>query len=495
MADRIQPRLLKGFRDLMPEITRARRELIEQCQKIYERYGFLPLETPTLEHRDVLTGDAYGSEGAATIFHFIGPEETPMALRFDLTVPLARVVSQYPEIAKPFRRWQVASVFRVDKPGPGRFREFIQMDLDIVGTDKMAADAEVLCIMFELFQTLGVKARIRFSNRKILSGLCEVAGIAKDREADVLRVLDKFDRIGVDGVAKELGSGRIDASGDKIHGLNLEPEQISKITDFLKIPADTRSATLAALNNHPLESTEIGKLGIAQLIEVNQLLDAMAIPEDEVVIDPSIARGLAYYTGTVFECWLVDLPAFGAVFSGGRYDSLVNRFSDLTLPAVGASIGIDRLLMALVELGSVKLRKATADVLILPVFGVTHAQAFMLAKQYRIAGIKTEVYVGKEKNLKKMLSYADAMGVRFAVIVGPDELAKNEVSVKDLVVGSLTAKLMSSVIESELKAAVPNDTHIARETWLQLRAGQKSLSLAESIPYILVELETDPLSL
>ena len=535
MSERIQPRLLKGFRDLMPEWARARRELIETCRRLYERYGFLPLETPTLEHRDVLTGDAYGSEGAASIFNFVGPEETPIAMRFDLTVPLARVVSQYPEIAKPFRRWQVANVFRVDKPGPGRFREFTQMDIDIVGTDKMAADAEILCIMYELFEKeLKVPARIRFSNRKILSGLCEVAGVEKEREADILRVLDKFDRIGVEGVAQELGVGRVDVSGDKIKGMLLSDEQIKKITDFLNIPANTRTETLELLKEHSLNTTDSGIAGIAQLSEICELLNALGIPDDKVVIDPSVARGLAYYTGTVFECWLTDLPAFGAVFSGGRYDGLVNRFSELTLPAVGASIGIDRLLAALIEIGDAGLlerleyRKATADVLILPVFGVTHSQAFALAQKYREAGIKTEVYVGKEKQPKKMFSYADATGVRFAVIVGPDEIAKNEVSVKDLVEGKKASEELYALdhpTEQKVKVTpfalpamgVPKTTKTANESieelldlshkykqyeeklaeareerrkWLQQRAGQKSMTFDESIQYILDELKT-----
>lgn len=478
MAERIQPRLVKGFRDLMPDWARARRELVEHCRRLYERYGFLPLETPTIEHRDVLTGDAYGSEGAATIFNFVGPEETPMALRFDLTVPLARVVSQYPELAKPFRRWQVANVYRVDKPGPGRYREFVQMDIDIVGTDKMGADAEILSIMYELFHVeLNISARIRFSNRKVLSGLCEVAGIAKEREADVLRVLDKYDRIGIDGVKLELGKGRIDTSGDKIPGLMLDDAPITTIAEFLTIPADTRNETLTLLRNHPLATTESGLAGITELSEVNELLDALGIPQDAVVVDPSVARGLAYYTGTVFETWLTDLPSFGAVFSGGRYDGLVNRFSDLNMPAVGASIGVDRLLAALIELKQVALRKATADALILPVFGVTLAQAFTLAKQYRDAGISTEVYVGKEKQLKKMLSYADGMGVRFAVIVGPDELARNEVSVKDLEAGRIASQQFSGDADA-LKA---------RDEWLKQRAGQVSLTVDASIQHIMNE--------
>ena len=242
------------------------------------------------------------------------------------------------------------------------------------------------------------------------------------------------------------------------------------------------SNMLNLIENRLQGASNIGSNGISELTEICDILDVMNIPDDgtQVIIDTTIARGLAYYTGTVFECWLTELPAYGAVFSGGRYDGLVNRFSEQTLPAVGASIGIDRLLAALIEIGNAALleklayRKATADVLILPVFGVTNSQAFALAQKYRDAGIKTEVYVGKEKQPKKMFSYADATGVRFAVIVGPDEMEKGEVSVKDLEAGRIVASDISD-----------------RDEYLKQRTAQKSMSVDDSIRYILSELKTN----
>lgn len=429
----VEPRLLRGFRDYLPAQMNARLKLIATIRQVYERYGFLPLETPAQEYRVTLMG--YGEENTKQIFSFRNPEEEDVALRFDLTVPLARVVAQYPDLPLPFRRYQVAPVWRADKPDPGRFREFIQFDLDSVGASSLAADAEIITGMYDTLTALAAdRFIVRFSSRKVLNSLLDFAGIPRDQAHGVFRILDKLEKIGIENVGAELMGGRVDASGDRIPGLGLQEHAVGRIREFLAIPRGTRSATLDALarlfTGVPSAEEAVQELGF-----LCTSLDTLEIPEANVTLDLSIARGLDYYTGPVFEAQLLDAPEFGSVFGGGRYDGLVERFLGRKIPAVGASIGVDRLFAALQKLGRLPVQNATAQVLVTIMEPARIADYQRLTRHLRQAGINTEMYLGEEKSPGKQLQYANRQGIPVAILMGSNEFERGEVTVKDLILG------------------------------------------------------------
>ncbi len=454
---RIKPRLLKGFSDFLPERMLARRNLIEIVRTVYERYGFMPLDTPALEYLETLTGE-YGANSAKEIYAFEDRAGDHVALRYDLTVPLARIIAQYPDLPKPFRRYQFSPVWRFDKPGPGRFREIWQFDVDTVGCAKMIADAEIIGAIVDCLKALGVERfHVRYSNRKLLNALIGYAGIESGRAHDVFRVLDKLDKAGLENVKLELGPGRVDKSGDPIKGLGLDGGPIGKIDEFLSITGKTRTeivTNLRALFGDAKEANE----AIDELAEIDELLTAAGIDDTHVKIDVSVARGLDYYTGPIFEAILDDLPKFGSVFGGGRYDGLVQRFMGQAIPAVGTSVGIDRLLAALVELGSVHAPRTTVQVLVTTMDKKRMADYQILTRELRDAGINTELYFGKAGQIGKQLQYADRVGIPLAVIAGSDEFDKGEVSVKNLHEG----REMSEQAED-------------RQSWLQARFGQETV--------------------
>ncbi|HTY58803.1 MAG TPA: histidine--tRNA ligase, partial [Bacteroidota bacterium] len=358
----MEPRLLRGFRDYLPGQMNARLAIIGTIRRVYESYGFLPLDTPALEYHATLMG--YGDENAKQIFEFDNPEEEHVALRFDLTAPLARVVAQYPDLPLPFRRYQVGPVWRADKPDPGRFREFTQFDLDSVGTSSSSADTEILCGVYDTLKALGIaRFRVRFSDRNVLNTLLDFAGIPHTSSRSVFRILDKLDKIGLEGIVAELSVGRTDASGDKIRGLGLEKGQIEKIKQFIALPKGTRLEVLDALRRLFKDVPSAGT-ALQGLSAICSSLDALRIPDESVALDQSIARGLDYYTGPVFEALLTDALEFGSVVGGGRYDGLVARFLGRNIPAVGASIGVDRLLAAMTKLGLAQTAPSTAQVLV-----------------------------------------------------------------------------------------------------------------------------------
>lgn len=430
----VEPRLLRGFRDYLPAQMNARLKIISTIRTVYERYGFLPLETPVQEYKVTLLG--YGEENTKQIFSFRNPEEEEVALRFDLTVPLARVVAQYPDLVFPFRRYQVAPVWRADKPDPGRFREFIQFDLDSVGTSSIAADAEILCAMYDALIALGIaRFRIRFSDRKVLNSLLDFAGIPHGMSYKLFRVLDKQDKIGLEGISKELTTGRVDVSGDKIPGLGLNQNQVDRIKQFLAIPQGKRRDVLKAMTDL-FSSVSSAKEAAEELGFICDSLDNLSIPEEHVALDLSIARGLDYYTGPVFEANLTDAPEFGSIFGGGRYDGLVERFLGRKIPAVGASIGVDRLFAAMQKLGLIEEVASTAHVIVTVMEPSKIAEYQKLTRELRQAGINTEMYLGEEKSLGKQLQYANRQQIPFAVIIGSDEFAKNEVTIKNLKLGA-----------------------------------------------------------
>jgi len=469
---RIKARLLKGFQDSMPDTMLARRKLIETVRTVYERYGFAPLDTPAMEYLETLTGE-YGKESSKEIYAFTDHAGDQVALRYDLTVPLARLVAQYPDLPRPFRRYQIAPVWRFDKPGPGRFREFLQFDVDTVGSSQMAADAEIISTIVETLLALGVERfHVRFSNRKILNALVDFAGIAPEHGADVFRVLDKLDKAGRDNVLRELGPGRIDKSGDPIPGLGLPDGQIANVERFLSITGRTRREVLTALETVFAETPSAAE-GIHELSEISELLDSMEIPDDRAKIDVSVARGLDYYTGPVFEAILDDLPQFGSIFGGGRYDGLVKRFLGQLIPATGASVGIDRLLAALTKLKLLRTRKTTVDVLVTTMDKGQLDQYRGIAHELRRAGINTELYLGKPGQIGKQLKYADQLGIPLAVIAGEDEFGRSEVSVKNLHEG----KAMSDQTDE-------------RQEWLAARFGQKTIQRVDLVVFIKSVLST-----
>jgi histidyl-tRNA synthetase len=473
MADErlVEPRLLRGFRDYLPAQMNARQKMIATIRQVYERYGFLPLDTPAQEYRVTLLG--YGDENTKQIFEFKNPEGEDVALRFDLTVPLARVVAQYPDLPLPFRRYQVAPVWRVDKPDPGRFREFIQFDLDSVGAVSLAADVEILTGMYDTLRALGIERfKVRFSDRKVLNSLLDFAGIPREMAHGVFRVLDKLDKIGADNVAAELTTGRTDPSGDTIRGLGLSPAAVAKIKEFLALPkgrrADVLTALAALFAGVPSAAEAIGELQF-----LCSSLDALEIPDDFVTLDLNIARGLDYYTGPVFEAVLTDAPEFGSVFGGGRYDGLVERFLGRKIPGVGASIGVDRLFAAMQKLGLAAGTPSTAHVIVTVMEPARLQEYQKLTRDLRQAGINTELYLGEEKGLGKQLQYANRQEIPLAVIIGSDEFARDQVTIKNLKLGGQ--------LQDKKKSAAGKD----REEWLrQSRGVQATVLRAECIAQI-----------
>ncbi len=425
-----KPRLSRGLRDFLPAAMMARQRLIDRVRTVYESYGFAPLETPAIEYLDVLSGSA-GLEAQQSIFRVEGPEEEPLGLRFDLTVPLSRVISQYPNIPLPFRRYQVSSVWRADKPDPGRFRQFTQFDLDAVGAPCGRADIEILAAICDALTAAEAGPfRVRFSSRQILNLLLRRASVEDHRAADVFRVLDKLDKIGLERVKLELTTGYTDDSGDPIPGLGLNSEQVATIEEFLRIEAPTRTEVLEELADL-FRGVEGSEEQLAVVAGISEGLEALGHSSDVVALDVSIARGLAYYTGPVFEAVLLDAPQFGSVFGGGRYDDLVARFGKKSLPAVGASLGVDRLLAAKEHLETVATASTTSQVLVTVMDDGLSRECMNLTQDLRRAGIRTEIDVSAGR-LGKQLKRADRLGIPFAILLGSNEAERGVVTVKQM---------------------------------------------------------------
>ncbi|UCD18361.1 MAG: histidine--tRNA ligase, partial [Candidatus Zixiibacteriota bacterium] len=433
--DKITPKVLKGFRDYVPEEEIARQTLIQKAKIVVEKYGFLPIQTPALEFAETLLGGEYTEDNLKELFGFEGPEDIDMALRYEFTVSLARYVAARPQLPLPFRRYQYGNIWRVDKPGPGRYREFTQFDFDVVGTYSMLADAEIMSVMVNILDYLGIKRFVvRYSNRKLINGLASYAGIPPGKAADVFRVIDKLDRQGKDAVILELGPGRTDISGDKIPGLELEDAQIRQLTDFLNI-ADHGSENILTEVQNLLGHIDVSREGIDELKQIRTFLRDMGITDDQTMVDITVVRGLGYYTGPVYETTLLDLPEYGSVISGGRYDNMIYRFSSRQVPATGSSFGVDRMLAALVELKAIELKKSTAEVIVTTMDKERIPEYLSIVSEIRDAGINAELYLGETRNINKQLKYADKIGIPVAVIAGSDEFENGTVTVKDLRAG------------------------------------------------------------
>ncbi|HUI30993.1 MAG TPA: histidine--tRNA ligase [Candidatus Acidoferrales bacterium] len=435
--EKIEPQNVKGFRDLMPRYARKKNEIISIIKMVYESFGFLPLETPGLEYLEILLGE-YGEENTKQIFRLKSPEEQEAALRFDLTVPLARIVAQYNDLPKPFKRYQVGSVWRADKPDPGRFREFTQFDIDVVGTSSQLAEAEVISAVVMALREIGVGGFIvGVNSRKVLNAVIAYSGISSvgdpaggKKAKDIFRVLDKLNKIGMQNVELELTKGRYDSSGDFIPGLGLTNLNVKKIENYLALPKGNRKEVLAKI------SELLGKESCEDLQSLDDFLNVLGIGSEVVMLDPTIARGLDYYTGPVFEVNLKNKPQFGSIAGGGRYDNLVKRFTNVDLPAVGFSIGIDRLLTAIDD----KSDNNFVDVVITIMEQDRFTDYLRIANELREAGIKTDLYLGTEKGLRKQLQYADKVGAGFAIIIGSNEFEKGTVTIKDLTAGAEASK-------------------------------------------------------
>lgn len=437
----VEPQTLKGFQDLLPEAMIARQQIVEKIRVIYDKYGFVPIDTPALEYLETLVGQ--GGEGVdKELFRLESPEGEAIALRFDLTVPFARLIAQYPDRIKlPFRRYHMAPVFRADKPGPGRFRQFTQFDIDIAGPDNVAADAELIAAMAEALQAVGLSGgeapefQIRINNRKLVDALLEGNGISDtETQKHVLRVVDKLQKVGIDNVRAELGAGRVDESGDKIRGVGLDAAIIDAVISFISVTGTSRDGLIAKLVE-VLPESEQSTAALQEMKDLASALKSLGVGEQEAVFDPSLARGLDYYTGPVFEAVLPGAPSFGSIMGGGRYDGLVGRFLDKRIPATGASIGLDRLIAALTHLGKVATAATNTKVLVVGMRGIPADALLGIAAELRAQSIPTEVYYGKPK-MKDQLSFANAKGIPVAIVVGEDELNNGQVSIKDLNFGA-----------------------------------------------------------
>ncbi len=452
-SHRPKARLPKGMRDVDAAEVRASSAMLAAIQSVYELYGFEPLETPAFEYTDALgkflPDEDRPNEG---VFSFQDEDEQWLSLRYDLTAPLARYVAEnYDALPKPFRRYQTGPVWRNEKPGPGRFRQFTQFDADTVGTASVAADAEICMMAADCMERLGIPRGdyiIRVNNRKVLDGVLERIGmIPADESFDlqrltVLRAIDKLDRLGPDAVRRLLGEGRKDESGDFTKGAGLSPEQIAPVMEFVATASDEAADVLGSLALLVGDS-ETGRAGVEELKTMAGLFKAAGYGSDRVMLDPGVVRGLGYYTGPVYEAELTfettdedgEMVRFGSVGGGGRYDGLVERFKGIEVPATGFSIGISRLYSALKVLGKVENRTVSAPVVVLVMDQERLPEYQKMVFDLREAGVRSEMYLGTS-GMRAQMKYADRRGAPAVVIQGEDERARGEVTIKDLAEGS-----------------------------------------------------------
>jgi len=426
-----------GFRDYLPEDMIPRQWMLDTIRGVFEKFGFQPLDTSGIEREEVLTGG--DPDFDKQIFRsYTKDRPYGLALRFDLTVPLARVVSLYPgDIQKPFKRYQMGKVWRGEKPQAGRFCEFMQFDADIIGSSRLTSDAEIVSVIYETMTALGVgKFLIRVNNRKILNGLANFAGYDRSKSENVMRVLDKLDKLDWTAVSKELAES-----------VGLTQDQIERLKTFIDSQSDNQLDTVARIEELMVDSPD-AKEGIQELKRLVYLVDALGVPRDFWSIDLSVARGLGYYTGIVFETVLPDLLSIGSVFSGGRYDNLVQSLGGEQIPATGASVGVDRLFAALSQLRLLPEKKTQTEVVVLNFDPDAEIYNSQVATTLRQNGFCTELYLGREQTIKGQLTYALKQGVPVVVISGGNERGRNVVQVKDLRSRTQVEVPVSKVVEA-----------------------------------------------
>jgi len=486
---KLKARLPRGLEDRGPAAIAATRAMVEKIRAVYERYGFEPVETPAFEYTDALgkflPDQDRPNEG---VFSFQDDDEQWISLRYDLTAPLARYVAEnFDHLPKPYRSYRFGYVFRNEKPGPGRFRQFMQFDADTVGSGSPAADAEMCMMAADTMEALGIPRGsyvVKVNNRKVLDGVMESIGIGGAENAGkrltVLRAVDKLDRLGEQGVRELLGPGRKDESGDFTKGAGLEQAQIAKLETFVNARAAVRGALLAyagdpdvakRLADDPdrkeneydvarrisdalratFSDSKIALEGLDELVEIARLVDAAGY-RNQVIVDPSVVRGLEYYTGPVYEVELLldtkdekGRPVrFGSVGGGGRYDGLVSRFRGEPVPATGFSIGVSRLQAALTLLGKLDTRPEFGPVVVTVFDRDRVADYQKMVAELRNAGIRAELYLGNPKNMGNQLKYADRRNSPCVIIQGSDEKARGEVQIKDLIEGAKAAAAIAS---------------------------------------------------
>jgi len=471
----------KGFQDYFGTDVTERKAMLDAIAAVYHRYGFDALESSAVETVEALgkfLPDVDRPNEGVFAWQEDNDGDKPgdwLALRYDLTAPLARVYAQYRnDLPAPYRRYAMGPVWRNEKPGPGRFRQFYQCDADTVGAPSVAADAEICAMLADTLEQVGIPRGdyiVRVNNRKVLNGVLETMGLEADADRDaVLRTIDKFDKVGEAGVRELLTKGRLDASGAFIDGVGLSADQAEPVVAFLTSKAATASETLMNLR-HAVGASAMGAEGVAELETIASLLAAQGYGPDRIDIDPSVVRGLGYYTGPVFEAELTfeifdekgRKRQFGSVAGGGRYDDLVKRFTGQAVPATGVSIGVDRLLAALRATGRVG-GAVTGPVVVTVMDRDRMADYQAMVSELRQAGIRAEVYLGNPKNFGNQLKYADKRNSPVAVIEGGDEKAGGVVQIKDLILG---AKIAESATLEEWKERpsqfeVPRDHLVAK---------------------------------
>ncbi len=442
----------KGFRDYFAQEVSERNEMLQKLASVYHHYGFDALETSAVENVDALGKFLPDVDRPNDgVFAWKEDDNSWLALRYDLTAPLARVYAQYRnELPNPYRRYTIGPVWRNEKPGPDRFRQFYQCDADTIGAPNVSADAEVCAMLADAFEEVGIPSDdylVRVNNRKILNGVLEMIGLDdQTKRLAVLRVIDKFDKVGVTGVAELLGTGRLDSSGAYIDGVGLSKDQADPVIAFLTAKGDTNEKTLLNLRE-VVGNSVIGAEGISELDTMAELLTFGDYSSKRVQLDPSVVRGLEYYTGPVFEAALTfeiydkkgRKRQFGSIAGGGRYDDLVKRFTGQTIPATGISIGVDRLMAALREKD--EFRMDTIGPVVVTVMDRERLNDYLsIVSELRSSGIRAEMYLGNPKNFGNQLKYADKRRSPLAIIEGSEERDKGLIQIKDLILGTRLAK-------------------------------------------------------
>ena len=422
MSNFVEPRLPRGMRDIIPQKMLQRRYVMRVIENVFERFGFEPLQTPALELAQTLMGK-YGPDAEKLIYdarHREGKED--LALRYDLSVPLSRVVAMNPQLTKPFKRYQIAPVWRAERPQKGRYREFYQCDADIVGTSSMLADAEIIAMIFTILSELGFQEFVtKLNNRQVLTALGEYSGVPSALLGGLYRAIDKLEKIGRDAVREEMVKNQI------------PDEAVEKILDLVALPFDDLNAWREKFRAYPR-----GLQGIDELEQLRQYTREMGVNPARIQVDLTMVRGLEYYTGPIFET-VVTEPKIGSLTGGGRYDGLIGLFSKNSLPATGTTIGIERIIDVMDELNMFppNLGKTVTQILVTVFDDKTRATSVALAMELRAAGINTEVWYDAD-GLGKQLKYAAAKAIPFALIAGPDEIAAKIVTLRDLETGEQT---------------------------------------------------------
>lgn len=474
--EKMKARLPRGFVDRSPDDIRAVDRMMARIREVYELYGFEPVDQPLIEYTDALgkflPDQDRPNEG---VFSFQDDDEQWLSLRYDLTAPMARFVAEnFEKLPKPFRSYRAGWVFRNEKPGPGRFRQFMQFDADTVGTPGVAADAEMAMMMADVMEAVGIARGdyvIRVNNRKVLDGVLEAIGLGGEdnagRRLTVLRAVDKLDKVGADGVRALLGKGRLDESGDFTKGAGLDEAQADRVLLLTSSTGDDLAGALAAMRG-AVAGSQRGEEGAQELADIGAMVAAAGYDDGRIKIDPSVVRGLEYYTGPVYEAELLaEIPndegkivRFGSVGGGGRYDGLVSRFRGEPVPATGFSIGVSRLMTALKNLGKLDMSDVIQPVVVLVMDKDTESlgRYQKMVSDLRRAGIRAEMYLGGA-GMKAQLKYADRRGCPVAVIQGGDEREKGEVQIKDLIEGARMSAEISD--NAEWRAARPAQVTVA----------------------------------